>query len=76
MSDRKKHYEAMGIDPWMVVNTWPIEQQVGVYRFSALKYIMRLGHKDESAQEVQKAIDSMQELLKVTLAIDNAKVDR
>jgi hypothetical protein len=50
-----QHYMKMDIEPWDVIDTWPLEQRIGFYRGNALKYIMRMGSKDEAAQEVQKA---------------------
>ncbi len=44
------HYKGMGIQVWDVVDTWPLEQRIGYYRGNALKYIMRMGTKDSSAQ--------------------------
>jgi hypothetical protein len=41
------HYKRMGIEPWDVVDTWPLEQRIGYYRGGALKYTMRMGNKDE-----------------------------
>ena len=49
------HYLKMDIQPWDVIDTWPLEQQVGFYRGNALKYLLRMGSKDESAQEIAKA---------------------
>ena len=49
------HYADMKIDPIDVIETWSIEQRIGFYRGNALKYIMRMGTKDESAQEITKA---------------------
>ncbi len=34
------HYKAMGVEPWDVIDTWPLEQRIGFYRGNALKYIM------------------------------------
>lgn len=65
------HYLDMGVQPWDVVATWPAEQQVGVYRHGALKYIMRLGSKDASVQEVEKAVHYCQKLIEV---LQHAKV--
>jgi hypothetical protein len=32
------HYKKMGIEPWDIVDTWPLEQQkIGYYRGGALK---------------------------------------
>ena len=59
------HYEEMGVEPWDVVDTWPIEQQIGAHRLAALKYIMRMGRKDQQLQEVEKAIDCLEKLAEV-----------
>lgn len=59
------HYKNMGVEPWDVVDTWPIEQRIGYYRGGALKYIMRLGNKDESEQEVNKGVHYLEKLLEV-----------
>jgi len=59
------HYKKMGIEPWDVVDTWPIEQRIGYYRGGALKYIMRMGSKDESPQEIEKGRHYMEKLLEV-----------
>lgn len=57
------HYLNMGIQPWDVVDTWPHEQRIGAYRFGALKYLMRMGSKDESQQEIAKGHHYMRKLL-------------
>lgn len=49
------HYKTLGVQPVMVINDWPIQQQIGAYRFAALKYLMRMGTKDSGLQEVEKA---------------------
>lgn len=49
------HYRKLGIQPWDVVDTWPLEQRIGFYRGNALKYLQRLGSKDAGAQEARKA---------------------
>lgn len=59
------HYKEMKIEPWTVADTWPIEQQIGVYRHGALKYIMRMGKKDEQSVEIKKAIHYLEKLLEV-----------
>jgi hypothetical protein len=59
------HYKDMGLEPWDVVDTWPKEQQIGVYRHGALKYIMRMGYKDTDVQEIQKAVHYLEKLLEV-----------
>jgi len=60
-----QHYKQMGVEPWDVVETWPIEQQIGYYRGGALKYIMRMGTKDEQIQEIGKARHYMDKLIEV-----------
>lgn len=59
------HYKNMGVEPWDVVDTWPIEQRIGYYRGGALKYIMRMGSKDASPMEVAKGQHYIQKLLEV-----------
>jgi len=60
-----QHYKKMGVEPWAVVDTWPLEQQIGYYRGGALKYIMRMGTKDESIQELKKAGHYIEKLVGV-----------
>jgi hypothetical protein len=60
------HYIEMAIDPWDVIDTWPIDQQIGFHRGNALKYLMRMGSKDGSLQEIHKAkhyIEKLEEIL-------------
>lgn len=64
------HYKDMGIEPWDVVDTWPLEQRIGYYRGNALKYILRMGAKDLSLQEVRKAVHYLHKLIEV---IDHAE---
>jgi hypothetical protein len=59
------HYKNMGVEPWDVVDTWPLYQRIGYYRGGALKYLMRMGSKDEAAQEISKGIHYLEKLLEV-----------
>lgn len=59
------HYKNMGVEPWDVVDTWPLEQRIGYYRGGALKYIMRMGTKDESAMEIRKGAHYLRKLAEV-----------
>jgi hypothetical protein len=59
------HYKNMGVEPWDVVDTWPIDQRIGAYRHGALKYLMRMGSKDENVQEIQKGIHYLEKLVEV-----------
>ena len=49
------HYKDMGVEPWDVIDTWPIEQQIGYYRGSVLKYTMRMGAKGAPTDDLRKA---------------------
>lgn len=60
-----RHYVQMAVQPWDVVDTWPIDQRIGYYRGGALKYLMRMGSKDESAQEIAKGKHYLEKLLEV-----------
>lgn len=66
------HYKAMSVQPWDVVDTWSQAERIGFYRGNALKYLMRMGAKDESAQEVAKGIHYMQKLIEVLKEQHNA----
>lgn len=48
------HYKQMNVQPWDVVDGWPLELRIGYYRGNALKYLMRMGTKDEELQEILK----------------------
>lgn len=62
------HYKKMGIQTWDVVDTWPIDQRIGYYRGNALKYVMRIGAKDEEIQEAGKAVHYLEKLIEVLKA--------
>jgi len=57
------HYKDMGVEPWGVVDTWSLEQRIGYYRGSALKYLMRMGTKDARLQEAKKAAHYLEKLI-------------
>jgi hypothetical protein len=59
------HYKTAAVQPWDVVDTWPIEQQVGFHLGNVLKYVMRMGTKDENAKEIKKAAHYLQKLAEV-----------
>ena len=59
------HYKKMGVQPWAVVDTWPLEQRIGYYRGGVLKYIMRLNDKDDRADNAGKAAHYAQKLCEV-----------
>ena len=59
------HYKTVAVQPWDVVDTWPLEQRIGYYRGGALKYIMRMGSKDQNAVEIAKGKHYLEKLLEV-----------
>jgi hypothetical protein len=59
------HYTNMAVEPWDVVATWPIEQQIGFFRGNAVKYLLRVGSKDEPLQEIRKAAHYIEKLIEV-----------
>ena len=50
-----EHYLKMAIEPWDVIDTWPVDQRIGFYRGNLLKYTLRLGSKDAAISEAKKA---------------------
>tara|TARA_R100000234_G_scaffold39286_2_gene23330 strand:- start:5460 stop:5729 length:270 start_codon:yes stop_codon:yes gene_type:complete len=60
-----EHYKQMTISPWDVIDSFPLEQKVGAYRANAIKYILRMGAKDDQILEVKKAIHYLRKLKKV-----------
>jgi hypothetical protein len=60
-----QHYKTMDIQPWDVIDTWSLEQQIGAYRANALKYIMRAGTKGEFQEDIAKAHHYLQKLLEI-----------
>jgi hypothetical protein len=61
------HYKQMGVEPWDVIDTWSIEQQIGYHRGNILKYTMRLGSKDSCLQEAKKIRHYAEKLINVLL---------
>ena len=59
------HYKSLAVEPWDVVDTWSYEQRVGFYRGNAIKYLMRMGSKDETTTEAAKGMHYMQKLTEV-----------
>lgn len=59
------HYKAMPVEPWRVIDTWPVDQRVGFYRGNALKYLLRAGHKGQAITDLEKARHYIDKLLEV-----------
>lgn len=49
------HYTSQAIQPWDVIDTWPLAERIGWYRGNLLKYTMRMHDKDAPADNVGKA---------------------
>jgi len=60
-----EHYKKMTVSPWDVIDSFPREQQIGAYRANAIKYLLRMGSKDDSVLEIKKAIHYLRKLVKV-----------
>lgn len=59
------HYTKMKVQPWDVIDSWPVEQQIGFHRGNVLKYLMRMGSKDAQLQEAKKALQYCSKLVEV-----------
>ena len=59
------HYLNMGVQPWSVIDCWPLEHRIGFYRGCALKYVMRMGAKPGQSrkEEARKAIHYLEKLI-------------
>ena len=62
------HYVDMPIEPWDIIDTWPLAQRIGFYRGNALKYTMRMGSKGAAAIDAQKALNYQHKLQEVLAA--------
>lgn len=59
------HYLDMPIEPWAIIDTWPLAMRLGFYRGNALKYLMRMGRKGPLDIDAQKARHYLTKLLEV-----------
>lgn len=62
------HYKRMKVQPWDVVDMWPLAERVAYYRGNALKYIMRLNDKDTPLTNAEKAAHYCRKLVEVLRA--------
>ena len=67
------HYLDMPVEPWDVLDTWPLPQRIGFYRGNALKYIMRMGRKGPTDTDAKKALHYLTKLVEV-LEADHPEV--
>lgn len=56
---------ALPVQPWDVIDTWGLEQQIGFHLGNILKYAMRFGNKDAPLQEARKLAHYAQKLVEV-----------
>jgi len=68
------HYTDMDVQPWDVIDTWNTDQRIGYYRGNAIKYIMRMGSKDEQIAEIQKAQHYLSKLITTLEETEPAKL--
>ena len=61
------------MEPWDVLDTWPLPQRIGFYRGNALKYIMRMGRKGPTDTDAKKALHYLTKLVEV-LEADHPEV--
>lgn len=59
------HYQDMPVQPWDVLNQWPLDQQIGFYRGTALGYLMRAGLKGDPLEEFEKAHHTLERLIEI-----------
>lgn len=57
------HYVNMAVQPWAVIDCWPIEQQIGFHRGNVLKYVMRMEDKDDPITNLKKAQHYLEKLI-------------
>ena len=56
LAANQKHYQIALVEPVEIIQMYlPSEQFQGYLRGNALKYLFRVGHKDESKKEIDKA---------------------
>lgn len=67
------HYKDKQVQPWDVVDTWPLFERIGFYRGNALKYVMRLEDKDSPRMNAEKAIHYLEKLVEVLRSIEPVK---
>lgn len=60
---KPSYYADAHIEPWDVVDTWGREQRIGAYRSAAVKYLMRMGSKEDEIKEIEKALACTSKLL-------------
>lgn len=57
------HYKKMKIEVWDIVDDLPYDESVGYYKGNAIKYLKRMGTKDDELVEAKKAHHYTQKLV-------------
>lgn len=63
------HYLDMPIEPWDIIGTWSIEQQIGFFRGNALKYLLRAGSKGDVITDLDKCVHYIERLKQTILEL-------
>lgn len=69
------HYKEKHVQPWDVVDTWPLTDRIAYYRGNALKYVMRLNDKDSPRVNAEKAIHYLEKMVEVLKSVEPPKCD-
>lgn len=64
------HYKQLTIEPWDVIDTWPMSDRVAFYRGNAVKYLLRAGRKGDMYPDIQKAQHYCEKLLEVLSGVE------
>jgi hypothetical protein len=64
-----EHYTAMPVQPWEIVDSWPLEQRLGFYRGNAIKYLMRAGAKGGEETRLEDAKKAQHYCLKLVAVL-------
>lgn len=64
-TEAAKHYQVSDMQPIEIMQSYlPKEQFVGFLRGNVIKYILRMGHKDDTTKEAEKACQYAEWLVK------------
>ena len=57
-----EHYLKMPVQPWDIIDSWPLDQRIGFYRGNVIKYLLRAGSKGPASVDYAKANHYMTKL--------------
>jgi len=69
------HYASMDIQPWDVIDRWPMHEQIGFHRGNAMKYLLRFGSKrpDDAAAPLEDAKKALHYATKLVATLEGAQ---